>query len=99
MFYDTNEATGWKLAGTMYVNEVKEAAQPVLDLTMIILAAAIVIGGIAIYFIIKSIRKPLIELSESAEKISQGILPSILRCAHMMKSANLHRALTICRQS
>ena len=74
MFYDTNEATGWKLAGTMYVNEVKEAAQPVLDLTMIILAAAIVIGGIAIYFIIKSIRKPLIELSESAEKISQGDL-------------------------
>ncbi|UUH73481.1 methyl-accepting chemotaxis protein [Bacillus altitudinis] len=74
MFYDTNEATGWKLVGTMYVNEVKEAAQPVLDLTMIILAAAIVIGGIAIYFIIKSIRKPLIELSESAEKISQGDL-------------------------
>ncbi|MDN0040675.1 methyl-accepting chemotaxis protein [Bacillus aerophilus] len=74
MFYDTNEATGWKLAGTMYVNEVKEAAQPVLDLTMIILAAAIIIGGIAIYFIIKSIRKPLIELSESAEKISQGDL-------------------------
>lgn len=74
MFFDTNEATGWKLAGTMYVGEVKEAAQPVLDLTMIILAAAIAIGGIAIYFIIKSIRKPLIELSESAEKISQGDL-------------------------
>ncbi|MCY7563247.1 methyl-accepting chemotaxis protein [Bacillus safensis] len=74
MFFATNEATGWKLAGTMYVNEVKEAAQPVLDLTMIILAAAITIGGIAIYFIIKSIRKPLIELSESAEKISQGDL-------------------------
>ncbi|PRS72347.1 chemotaxis protein [Bacillus sp. NMTD17] len=74
MFFDTNEATGWKLAGTMYLGEVKEAAQPVLDLTMIILAAAIAIGGIAIYFIIKSIRKPLIELSESAEKISQGDL-------------------------
>ncbi|KMY20555.1 methyl-accepting chemotaxis protein [Bacillus pumilus] len=74
MFFDTNEATGWKLAGTMYVDEVKEAAQPVLDLTMIILAVAIAIGGIAIYFIIKSIRKPLIALSESAEKISQGDL-------------------------
>ncbi|MEK3940421.1 methyl-accepting chemotaxis protein [Bacillus sp. FSL R5-0431] len=74
MFFDTNEATGWKLAGTMYTGEVKEAAQPVLDLTMIILAAAMAIGGIAIYFIIKSIRKPLIELSESAEKISQGDL-------------------------
>lgn len=74
MFFDTNEATGWKIAGTMYTGEVKEAAQPVLDLTMIILAAAMAIGGIAIYFIIKSIRKPLIELSESAEKISQGDL-------------------------
>ncbi|PRS41637.1 chemotaxis protein [Bacillus sp. NMCC4] len=74
MFFDTNEATGWKLAGTMYTGEVKEAAQPVLDLTMIILAAAMAIGGIAIYFIIKSIRKPLIDLSESAEKISQGDL-------------------------
>ncbi|WP_342487445.1 methyl-accepting chemotaxis protein [Bacillus sp. FSL M8-0266] len=74
MFFDTNEATGWKLAGTMYVDEVHEAAKPVLDLTMIILAVAIAIGGIAIYFIIKSIRKPLIALSESAEKISQGDL-------------------------
>ncbi|WP_353854726.1 methyl-accepting chemotaxis protein [Bacillus sp. Bos-x628] len=74
MFFATNETTGWKLGGTMYVNEVKEAAKPVLDLTIIILVAAIVIGGIAIYFIIKSIRKPLIELSESAEKISQGDL-------------------------
>ena len=74
LFFDTNEATGWKLAGSMYVNEVKEAAQPVLHLTMIILAVAIVIGGIAIYFIIKSIKKPLIELAESAEKISQGDL-------------------------
>ncbi|MFX0569321.1 methyl-accepting chemotaxis protein [Bacillus pumilus] len=74
MFFDTNEATGWKLAGTMYVGEIQEAAQPVLDLTMIILAVAIAIGGIAIYFIIKSIRKPLIALSESAEKISQGDL-------------------------
>lgn len=74
MFFDTNEATGWKLAGTMYVGEVQKAAQPVLDLTMIILAVAIAIGGIAIYFIIKSIRKPLIALSESAEKISHGDL-------------------------
>lgn len=74
MFFDTNEATGWKLAGTMYVDEVHEGAKPVLDLTMIILAVAIAIGGIAIYFIIKSIRKPLIALSESAEKISQGDL-------------------------
>ena len=74
MFFDTNESTGWKLAGTMYVGEIQEAAQPVLDLTMIILAVAIAIGGIAIYFIIKSIRKPLIALSESAEKISQGDL-------------------------
>ncbi|OLP64093.1 Methyl-accepting chemotaxis protein McpA [Bacillus pumilus] len=74
MFFATNEATGWKLGGTMYENEVKEAAQPVLQLTMIILAASIVIGGIAIYFIIRSIRKPMIALSESAEKISQGDL-------------------------
>lgn len=74
MFFDTNESTGWKLAGTMYVGEIQEAAQPVLDLTMIILAVTIAIGGIAIYFIIKSIRKPLIALSESAEKISQGDL-------------------------
>ncbi|MFB8735592.1 hypothetical protein ACEQPO_23445 [Bacillus sp. SL00103] len=57
MFFDTNESTGWKLAGTMYVGEIQEGAQPVLDLTMIILAVAIAIGGIAIYFIIKSIRK------------------------------------------
>ncbi|MCM3106014.1 methyl-accepting chemotaxis protein [Bacillus velezensis] len=74
MAYVTNEATGWKISGTMSVEEIKDAARPVLTLAVIILAIAIAAGMIFIYFVIRSITKPLKRLVASAEKISSGDL-------------------------
>ncbi|QHQ56399.1 methyl-accepting chemotaxis protein TlpB [Bacillus velezensis] len=74
MAYVTNEATGWKISGTMSVDEIKDAARPVLTLAVIILAIAIAAGMIFIYFVIRSITKPLKHLVASAEKISSGDL-------------------------
>ncbi|WP_332275682.1 methyl-accepting chemotaxis protein [Bacillus velezensis] len=74
MAYVTNEATGWKISGTMSVDEIKDAARPVLTLAVIILAIAIAAGMIFIYFVIRSITKPLKRLVASAEKISSGDL-------------------------
>lgn len=74
MEFTTNKATGWKIAGTMFVNEVEEAARPVFNMAAIILAGALIIGGILIFFIIRSITKPLSMLVSSSKKISEGDL-------------------------
>lgn len=59
MTYTTNELTGWKIAGTMYMDEIKDALKSVLTTGMIVLIASIVAGGILILFIVRSITKPL----------------------------------------
>ncbi len=74
MAFTTNKLTGWKIGGTMFTDEISEAAQPVFHMAIIILAAAIVLGGILIYFIIRGISKPLSELVSSAKSISGGDL-------------------------
>ncbi|MGG2942613.1 methyl-accepting chemotaxis protein [Bacillus safensis] len=74
MEFTTNKATGWKIVGTMFVSEVEEAAQPVFNMAAIILTGALIIGGILIFFIIRSITKPLSTLVSSSKKISQGDL-------------------------
>jgi len=74
MAFATNTLTGWKLAGTMYSNEVAKEAQSVLYVTIIVIAASLLVGAIAIVFIIRSITKPLSKLVASAKKISDGDL-------------------------
>ncbi|WP_416655521.1 methyl-accepting chemotaxis protein [Bacillus amyloliquefaciens] len=74
MAYVTNKATGWKISGTMSVDEIKDAARPVLTIAVIILAIAVAAGMIFIYFVIRSITKPLKRLVASAERISSGDL-------------------------
>jgi len=74
MEFTTNKVTGWKIAGTMFVSEVEDAAQPVFNMAAVILTGALIIGGILIFFIIRSITKPLSTLVSSSKKISEGDL-------------------------
>lgn len=74
MAFDTNKLTGWKMGGTMYLDEIHEAAQPVLHLALIVLAAAIIIGVIVMTLIIRSITTPLKQLVGSSKRISEGDL-------------------------
>lgn len=74
MTYTTNELTGWKIAGTMYMDEIKDASKSVLTTGMIVLIASIVAGGILILFIVRSITKPLKRLVQSSKTISRGDL-------------------------
>ncbi|MCY8027052.1 cache domain-containing protein, partial [Bacillus sonorensis] len=48
MVFVTNKLTGWKIGGTMVTDEITAAAQPVFNMAVIILAAAIVLGGILV---------------------------------------------------
>ncbi|WHF26235.1 methyl-accepting chemotaxis protein [Bacillus altitudinis] len=74
MEFVTNKLTGWKIGGTMYTSEIIEAAQPVLNTAIFTLGGALIIGGLIIFFILRSITKPLSELVVSSKKISEGDL-------------------------
>nr|WP_071460902.1 methyl-accepting chemotaxis protein [Bacillus mediterraneensis] len=72
--YRTNKHTGWKIGGNIVLSEIDAVARPILNKTMIVIATAILIGGVLVFFIIRSIMKPIVELKQSAVKISEGDL-------------------------
>lgn len=72
--YTTNELTGWKIVGSITQNEVNGAALPILRDTAIVVVIALLIGMAAVYFIIKSVVKPLARLKEQAIAVSEGDL-------------------------
>ncbi|KXZ13330.1 chemotaxis protein [Bacillus nakamurai] len=74
MAYDTNELTGWKISGTMYLDEIHTAALPILHLSLLVLVLAIAIGTIVMVLIIRSITKPLKRLVTTSKRISEGDL-------------------------
>ncbi|NWK68955.1 methyl-accepting chemotaxis protein [Bacillus paramycoides] len=74
MVFTTNLKTGWKIAGTLYSNEIVEAAQPVFYNTLIVMFISLVVGGALIYFVTLSITKPLKRLVVTSKEISEGDL-------------------------
>ncbi|WEG16609.1 methyl-accepting chemotaxis protein [Alkalihalophilus pseudofirmus] len=74
MVYVTNDATGWKVAGTMFAEEVDQAALPIFLTTLAVIAFSILIGAVAVYFIIRSIVQPIRKLTDTAEIVSKGDL-------------------------
>ncbi|MGH0427901.1 HAMP domain-containing methyl-accepting chemotaxis protein [Bacillus hominis] len=79
MVFATNLKTGWKIAGTMYSNEVVEAAQPVFYNMLIVMFISLVIGGALIYFVTLSITKPLKQLVVTSKEISEGDLTQTIQ--------------------
>ncbi|GLO67384.1 MULTISPECIES: methyl-accepting chemotaxis protein [Oceanobacillus] len=74
VYFATNDLTGWKLGGTMDQDEVQDAALSVFFTTVIVIVASLIIGGVLIFLVIRSILKPIRELKEKALIISTGDL-------------------------
>ncbi|RFU65202.1 methyl-accepting chemotaxis protein [Peribacillus glennii] len=74
MFFVTNERTGWKVAGTLFYDEVDKEAQPIFNKTILVLAISLIIGLGIIYIIVSSITRPLQTLVAASGKISDGDL-------------------------
>ncbi|MBH0346461.1 chemotaxis protein, partial [Bacillus thuringiensis serovar muju] len=72
--FKTNKKTGWKIAGVMPIKEIEEATNPIFYKTITIIGASLLLGGIVIFFILKSIINPLRQLVISAQRISHGDL-------------------------
>ncbi|WP_431027462.1 methyl-accepting chemotaxis protein [Lysinibacillus sp. LZ02] len=74
MFVHTNALTGWKIGGTMFKREIIEATSPILKTTALVVVVALAILGVFIIAIIRSITKPLKEMTEAAAVMSSGDL-------------------------
>ncbi|WP_128100033.1 methyl-accepting chemotaxis protein [Paenibacillus sp. DCT19] len=74
MIFSTNEATGWKIAGTMFKSEVTEASKDIRMATFIVILAATFITLIFIIWFTRSMLRPIKRLQESARAVSKGDL-------------------------
>nr|WP_180955006.1 methyl-accepting chemotaxis protein [Bacillus sp. V3-13] len=74
LMFETNKLTGWKISGTMYSSEIDEEARSILVTTFMVILGALIAAAILVYFIIKSINRPLRNLIAATEKINQGSL-------------------------
>ncbi|GGN96418.1 HAMP domain-containing methyl-accepting chemotaxis protein [Saccharibacillus kuerlensis] len=78
LVYETNELSGWIIAGSYYENEVQTAAQPILYRLLLVLAASLLIGGTIIWLLTRSIARRLGRVTKAAEAISSGNLTSTI---------------------
>ena len=72
MYVLTNELTGWKIGGTMFKSEIAQATNPILKTTLYVVIASLLILGGFLVVIIRSITKPLKEISDAAVVIKKG---------------------------
>ncbi|OZI12018.1 chemotaxis protein [Bacillaceae bacterium SAS-127] len=71
---ETNEATGWKIVGTYALSEVDEQAKPIFDMTLLVVVISVIVGGIIVFFLVRSIITPLKKLMQAAQRVSEGDL-------------------------
>ena len=76
MYVATNELTGWKIGGTMFTAEITEATSPILKTTLYVVIAALLILSVFLVAIIRSITKPLKQITDAATIMSSGDLRS-----------------------
>ena len=74
MYVLTNELTGWKIGGTMFQSEIAQATNSILKTTLYVVIASLLILGGFLVVIIRSITKPLKEISDAAVVMSSGDL-------------------------
>lgn len=90
----TNDLTGWKIAGTMFVSETEEAAQPVWNSAIILLISSFILGGVTIFFIVRSITIGLRRLVDFSEKVSEGDLTETLETKSKDEIGDLTRSFS-----
>ncbi|TYP76435.1 methyl-accepting chemotaxis protein [Paenibacillus methanolicus] len=72
--FATNPVTGWKISTTMFRSEIAEESRPILNLTLLVVAASLLIAAVLIFLILRGMFKSLRVMMTTAETISQGEL-------------------------
>lgn len=92
MYFTTNAVTGWKVAGAMHLREVEDATKSIFYNTFITVLICLAIGGGVIYFILRSILKPIKALKAHAVQVSKGNLKENLHLRSNDEIGELGRA-------
>lgn len=74
--YNKVSPTNWVLAGTMLPDEVFQLVKPILQTTITVIIGTLIVGGIIIFFVVRSIVSPISTLAKVANVISKGDLSS-----------------------
>ncbi len=74
MDFMTSDLTKWKVAGTLYDHEITGATSSILWTTLAVIGGMLLVAAIFIYFILRSILRPLGHLTRGAERIQSGDL-------------------------
>lgn len=72
--FATIPSTGWKLVGAMESKEVAEKSALIYQVTVGVVIVSLVLGGILVFGMIRSIVGPLRELMDTAAALSKGDL-------------------------
>ncbi|ANS73381.1 hypothetical protein AWM70_01260 [Paenibacillus yonginensis] len=81
MIFATNQLTGWKIGGVIFDKEITGVSRSIGLTTLWVIVSAVVLGGLLIFWVIRSILKPLVQLKESTARIGQGYLNERLELA------------------
>lgn len=79
MVYETNGATGWKLMGTMFTREFGQESAGIFNTTVAVIVGSLLIGGIGVYLIIRSVLRPIRNLVVVAAKVGEGDLTEMVK--------------------
>lgn len=74
VLYKTNNLTDWKIIGNTYISEADQSTSVIYKTNIIVIIVSFLLGGIMIYFVIRSILVPIRKLTKSANTISKGDL-------------------------
>jgi methyl-accepting chemotaxis protein len=72
--FTTNSMTGWKIAAVILPQEYTDAVAPIRNATILDIAIALVLGVVLMWFVVRSITKPLNWLIAAARQIGAGDL-------------------------
>ncbi|WP_339311910.1 methyl-accepting chemotaxis protein [Paenibacillus sp. FSL M7-0896] len=74
MTFMVNELTGWRIGGTISLNEITQATSDIRETVWLVISVSVLLALVLIYFNIASILKPLIRLRKATERIAGGDL-------------------------
>ncbi|MER2191602.1 MAG: methyl-accepting chemotaxis protein [Solibacillus sp.] len=99
IIYTENELTGWKLYGNLIKAEAVKTAQASFSTYLMILVLCFAVGSVLVYFIIRSIMKPIHHLIEAATQISNGNLSNPITITENNEIGQLGQAFEEMRQN
>ncbi|WP_110931119.1 methyl-accepting chemotaxis protein [Paenibacillus bouchesdurhonensis] len=70
----TNEVTGLKIVGVLEMGEFDKAIIPIVRTSVIVLSIALIVSGIVLFLIIRSVTRPIEQLNRSAKRVGEGYL-------------------------